>query len=156
MAGRPYPLFQAARHRHGLSCGWQLMHVAVSGDAVLNERVDVFLHKEGGSIIRPVMGTVTVVGNLITVWRDYFDLASFEQQLALVRETHAAQASGGGCCSRRGWQAVEEGELGTDDCMDAGRVVDEGCGERRPKTGNAVGVDEDLPEKRRRHVGCEI
>ncbi|WP_223851743.1 limonene-1,2-epoxide hydrolase family protein [Cupriavidus pauculus] len=32
----------------------------------------------------PVMGTVTVEGGKITVWRDYFDPADFERQLAQV------------------------------------------------------------------------
>ncbi len=48
---------------------------------MLNERIDIFLHENGGRITRPVMGTVTVENGTITVWRDYFDLADFDRQL---------------------------------------------------------------------------
>ncbi|WP_377299543.1 limonene-1,2-epoxide hydrolase family protein [Rhizobium sp. SGZ-381] len=54
---------------------------AASGNVVLNERIDIFLHENGGRITRPVMGTVTVENGTITVWRDYFDLADFDRQL---------------------------------------------------------------------------
>jgi len=33
----------------------------------------------------PVMGTLTVEDGKITVWRDYFDLTSFERQLAAIK-----------------------------------------------------------------------
>jgi limonene-1,2-epoxide hydrolase len=52
---------------------------------VLNERIDVFRHHNGGTITLPVMGTVTVEDGKITVWRDYFDPADFERQLATIR-----------------------------------------------------------------------
>ncbi|WP_259664638.1 limonene-1,2-epoxide hydrolase family protein [Rhizobium binae] len=42
------------------------------------------LHEGGGKIILPVMGTLTVVEGVITVWRDYFDPSDFDRQLALI------------------------------------------------------------------------
>lgn len=64
---------------------WQVTHLAAAGNVVLNERVDIFRHRNGGEITLPVMGTVTVVDGKITVWRDYFDPADFERQLAKIK-----------------------------------------------------------------------
>ncbi|HEX8403379.1 MAG TPA: limonene-1,2-epoxide hydrolase family protein, partial [Duganella sp.] len=55
-----------------------------AGNVVLNERIDIFRHKNGGTITLPVMGTVTVENGAITVWRDYFDPGDFERQLKLT------------------------------------------------------------------------
>ncbi|WOD20416.1 limonene-1,2-epoxide hydrolase family protein [Paraburkholderia kirstenboschensis] len=63
---------------------WQVTQIAASGDVVLNERVDIFRHEDGGEISLPVMGTVTVKDGIITVWRDYFDPGDFNRQLAAV------------------------------------------------------------------------
>lgn len=63
---------------------WKVTHIAASGKVVLNERIDVFRHKDGGSIVLPVMGTLTIESGAITVWRDYFDPADFERQLAAL------------------------------------------------------------------------
>lgn len=63
---------------------WQVTQIAAAGDVVLNERIDIFRHKNGGTITLPVMGTVTVENGEITVWRDYFDPADFERQLKLA------------------------------------------------------------------------
>jgi limonene-1,2-epoxide hydrolase len=63
---------------------WKVTHIAAAGNVVLNERVDVFRHKDGGEISLPVMGTITVEDGRITVWRDYFDPADFERQLARI------------------------------------------------------------------------
>ena len=63
---------------------WQVTQIAAAGNVVLNERIDIFRHKNGGSITLPVMGTVTVENGEITVWRDYFDPADFERQLKLA------------------------------------------------------------------------
>ncbi len=65
---------------------WQVTQIAASGNVVLNERIDIFTHESGGQITLPVMGTLTVENGEITVWRDYFDLASFERQLAAIRQ----------------------------------------------------------------------
>ncbi len=64
---------------------WQVTEIAASGNVVLNERIDIFTHESGGQITLPVMGTLTVENGEITVWRDYFDLASFERQLAAIK-----------------------------------------------------------------------
>jgi limonene-1,2-epoxide hydrolase len=61
---------------------WQVTQIAASGDVVLNERLDVFRHENGGQIKLPVMGTLTVKDGKIIVCRDYFDPADFDRQLA--------------------------------------------------------------------------
>jgi len=63
---------------------WKVVHIAAAGNVVLNERIDIFLHKDGGRITLPVMGTVTVENGMITVWRDYFDPADFDRQLNAI------------------------------------------------------------------------
>jgi limonene-1,2-epoxide hydrolase len=64
---------------------WQVTHIAAAGNVVLNERIDIFRHKDGGLITLPVMGTLTVVDGRITVWRDYFDAGDFERQLVALQ-----------------------------------------------------------------------
>lgn len=64
---------------------WKIVHIAAAGNVVLNERIDIFRHRDGGIIRLPVMGTLTVENGKITVWRDYFDLADFERQLANIQ-----------------------------------------------------------------------
>lgn len=64
---------------------WKVIHIAAAGNVVLNERIDVFRHVNGGVIMLPVMGTITVEHGEITVWRDYFDPADFDRQLAAVK-----------------------------------------------------------------------
>jgi limonene-1,2-epoxide hydrolase len=63
---------------------WKVTNIAASGDVVLNERLDVFRHRDGGSITLPVMGTITVRGDEISIWRDYFDPADFDRQLKAI------------------------------------------------------------------------
>ncbi|MGJ4993961.1 limonene-1,2-epoxide hydrolase family protein [Bradyrhizobium sp. HKCCYLR20261] len=64
---------------------WKVTAIAADGNVVLNERVDVFTHQSGGTITLPVMGTITVANGMITVWRDYFDAADFDRQLAQIK-----------------------------------------------------------------------
>lgn len=64
---------------------WQVTHIAAAGNVVLNERVDIFRHRDGGEIVLPVMGTLTIENGIITVWRDYFDPADFERQAERIR-----------------------------------------------------------------------
>lgn len=64
---------------------WTVTHIAAAGNVVLNERVDVFIHTSGARITLPVMGTITVEGGQITVWRDYFDPADFDRQLGEIK-----------------------------------------------------------------------
>lgn len=63
---------------------WKIVHLAGAGNVVLNERIDTIMHRDGGRIVLPVMGTVTVEQGKISVWRDYFDLADFERQLKSI------------------------------------------------------------------------
>lgn len=64
---------------------WKIVHIAAAGNVVLNERIDIFRHQDGGTITLPVMGTITVENGQITVWRDYFDAADFDRQLAALK-----------------------------------------------------------------------
>jgi len=64
---------------------WNVTNIAAAGNVVLNERIDVFTHENGGQIVLPVMGTITVENGMITVWRDYFDPADFDRQLAVIK-----------------------------------------------------------------------
>ena len=82
---------EVAKFHRGFGIGtdflldWKVTHIAAASNVVLNERIDVFRHKDGGVITLPVMGTITVENGEITVWRDYFDPADFERQLAAIR-----------------------------------------------------------------------
>ncbi len=59
---------------------FKVLHQAVNGNVVLNERVDVFT--TGDKVISlPVMGTFEVLDGKIAAWRDYFDLNQFMSQL---------------------------------------------------------------------------
>lgn len=86
---------EVARFHRGFGIGtdflldWQVTHIAAAGNIVLNERVDIFRHKNGASIVLPVMGTITVEDGQITVWRDYFDPADFERQLNNIQTSTA-------------------------------------------------------------------
>ena len=64
---------------------WQVTRIAVADNVVLNERIDIFHHQDGGTITLPVMGTLSVEDGRITVWRDYFDAGDFERQLAALQ-----------------------------------------------------------------------
>jgi limonene-1,2-epoxide hydrolase len=54
---------------------------AAAGDIVLNERTDRFLLGERWLEI-PVAGVFEVRDGKISLWRDYFDLGQFNEQLA--------------------------------------------------------------------------
>ena len=63
------------------SCGWEVKHQVASGDVVMNERIDRFTI--GGKEVEiPVMGTFVLRDGKIAEWRDYFDLAMWQKQLA--------------------------------------------------------------------------
>ena len=64
---------------------WRIVNVAASGNVVLNERIDDFMHVSGKKITLPVMGTITVEDGAITIWRDYFDPADIQQQLSQIK-----------------------------------------------------------------------
>ena len=62
---------------------WVIKRQVASGDVVVNERIDRFCI--GATWIElPVAGFFVVDGGLITLWRDYFDLATFTNQMAAL------------------------------------------------------------------------
>ncbi len=66
------------------SVEWPVSRQVVMGNCVVNERVDKF-HFTNGSIVMPVCGVWEVNDEgLITLWRDYFDLATFMTQRAVL------------------------------------------------------------------------
>ena len=62
------------------SCRWELINAAANGNVVLTERVDNFVIN-GCTVRIPVMGTFEISEGKIRRWRDYFDLADFQQQM---------------------------------------------------------------------------
>ena len=67
------------------SAPWELISFAQTPDGkVLTERDDIFIFKGGRRLSAPVMGVFHVNDeNKITLWRDYFDLASWNLQMGL-------------------------------------------------------------------------
>jgi limonene-1,2-epoxide hydrolase len=60
---------------------WTITHIAETPDGVvLTERVDEFVIGEKTLSI-PVMGAFEFEGELISAWRDYFDLPGFQAQM---------------------------------------------------------------------------
>lgn len=59
---------------------FEVLHSAESGPIVMNERIDSFEFK-GKAVSLPVMGVFEVHDGKITAWRDYFDLAMYQDQL---------------------------------------------------------------------------
>lgn len=62
------------------SVEFEVHAIAGVGDTVLTERLDVFV-LPNGRIELPVMGTFEVRDGKIAAWRDYFDLATYMNQL---------------------------------------------------------------------------
>jgi limonene-1,2-epoxide hydrolase len=65
------------------SVEWQLKSIAENGTKVLTERIDGFVIR-GAHVSLPVMGTFEIANGRIAAWRDYFDLASYVNQLQAV------------------------------------------------------------------------
>ena len=62
------------------SAGWEVKHQVAEGGMVMNERVDRF--KIGDKLVAiPVTGVFEVRAGKIAAWRDYFDLATWQNQL---------------------------------------------------------------------------
>lgn len=62
---------------------WEI--VAIAEDQigrVLNERVDRFWLPGGKAFALPVCGVFEFADGKLTAWRDYFDLADFQRQMA--------------------------------------------------------------------------
>lgn len=64
------------------SVDWEVLNIAENGNVVLTERVDNFVMADGKHLSLPVMGTMELSEGKITAWRDYFDLASFSNQIS--------------------------------------------------------------------------
>ena len=60
---------------------WVTLREAETGAVVFNERIDRF-HMPFGWLELPVTGVWEVHDGRITLWRDYFDLQSFTDQMA--------------------------------------------------------------------------
>ena len=60
---------------------WVTLREAETGAVVFNERIDRF-HMPFGWVELPVAGVWEVNDGRITLWRDYFDLQSFTEQMA--------------------------------------------------------------------------
>ena len=62
---------------------WEVLNSAENAaGAVLTERVDRFVMKNGKEICIEVMGIFELVDGKIASWRDYFDLKTFRDQQA--------------------------------------------------------------------------
>jgi limonene-1,2-epoxide hydrolase len=60
---------------------WEVLEQVESGDTVMNERVDRFWLAGGHAIELRVAGVFKVRDGKVAVWRDYFDLAEFNNQM---------------------------------------------------------------------------
>jgi len=63
------------------SIEFRVLNIAVAGNVVLTERVDVFTLPDGRALELPVMGTFEVRDGKIAAWRDYFDLNQLMSQM---------------------------------------------------------------------------
>jgi limonene-1,2-epoxide hydrolase len=64
---------------------WVVLHAAETSDGVvMTERLDRF-RMAGKWIEMPVMGVFELVDDKIMRWRDYFDSAQFQAQMAIVQ-----------------------------------------------------------------------
>jgi len=59
---------------------FEVLHQVAAGDIVMNERIDK-LEFAGKSVTIAVAGIFRVVDDRIVLWRDYFDLGQWQQQL---------------------------------------------------------------------------
>jgi len=66
---------------------WPVQRQLVDGAVVVNERIDRF-HMAHGWLELPVVGVWEVHDGRITLWRDYFDEASYRNQLSTPGNTH--------------------------------------------------------------------
>jgi len=63
------------------SGGWEVRNQVAAGEIVMNERIDRF--KAGDKeVALPVAGVFRVVDGKIAEWRDYFDMGTWQKQMA--------------------------------------------------------------------------
>ncbi|MBM3671155.1 MAG: limonene-1,2-epoxide hydrolase [Actinobacteria bacterium] len=60
---------------------WEVLHQVEQGNVVMNERVDRFEMADGKKVSIRVAGVFEIQDGKIAVWRDYFDLAEFTNQM---------------------------------------------------------------------------
>jgi limonene-1,2-epoxide hydrolase len=65
---------------------WRILRQLAVGNVVVNERIDRF-EVNGGWLELPVAGFFEVINGHITLWRDYFDLASYTNRMAELTAT---------------------------------------------------------------------
>jgi limonene-1,2-epoxide hydrolase len=63
-----------------LSEGWEVKHQVATGDVVMNERIDRFKMGDKSVAIR-VVGVFEMRDGKIAAWRDYFDMAEWQNQV---------------------------------------------------------------------------
>jgi limonene-1,2-epoxide hydrolase len=73
--------FLAGMLGEGVRTEWTVHRQVVAGDTVLNERTDEFWFGDT-HIALPVAGVFVVRDGKLALWRDYFDLRTFETQMA--------------------------------------------------------------------------
>lgn len=65
---------------------WEVHHISENAEGfVMTERTDKFLIN-GYWVCLPVMGSMKFENGLLSVWRDYFDLATFESEMAKAQD----------------------------------------------------------------------
>lgn len=62
---------------------WQILSECECGDTVYNERLDRFLIN-GVWLELPIAGVFKVEAGKITLWRDYFDMATYTSQFQRI------------------------------------------------------------------------
>ena len=73
--------FLASMVGDGVRTAWTVHRQVATEDTVFNERTDEFWFGET-HIALPVAGVFVLRDGKIALWRDYFDLRTFEQQMA--------------------------------------------------------------------------
>ena len=68
---------------------WRIVSEIVVGDTIVNERVDRF-EINGGWLELPVAGFFRVSNGLITLWRDYFDMGTYINQLTELGKSRSS------------------------------------------------------------------
>lgn len=63
------------------SVAWEVLHQVEQGNVVMNERVDRFTMHDGKPLSIRVAGLFEVHEGKVAVWRDYFDLTEFTNQM---------------------------------------------------------------------------
>ncbi|WP_221794968.1 limonene-1,2-epoxide hydrolase family protein [Aquisediminimonas sediminicola] len=71
------------------ACDWQVHHQVATGNIVMNERTDRLCFN-GVWVGFPIAGIFEIRDGKIAAWRDYFDLAMFEREMAKIPPQPAA------------------------------------------------------------------